>query len=330
MTFIILYIAVLIVYIYKYLNISKYVDLNKYLNLFNDEEDKKTKKDDNILKKYKEHKNYIDNIIDIDLNSIKNNKLKEYCKYSTSDGKRIRSVIIRTLIDNENTNIQMINDSILFIEYLHASSLIMDDMMDNDKYRRNKKCLHVKYNNNIAQMTALYLMSLAWMHLSNLYMYDIDELKKRELMRIISDNFHNLCVGQFMDIDENSYEINDLMNKKTGSLFEVSFILSWYCNNENNIKLDDMKKYGLLFGKIFQISDDFNDLDKDKGKNNYVYLNGKKKSYDDLQNLIEEFKKITFSIINNTEVIEEIFEYIVPFEENEDKDRYTFNITLFI
>lgn len=42
------------------------------------------------------------------------------------------------------------NKLILLIEYIHASSLIIDDMMDKDTIRRDKYTIHYKYGNNIA------------------------------------------------------------------------------------------------------------------------------------------------------------------------------------
>lgn len=42
------------------------------------------------------------------------------------------------------------NKLILFVEYVHASSLIIDDMMDKDLIRRDKITVHCKYGNNLA------------------------------------------------------------------------------------------------------------------------------------------------------------------------------------
>lgn len=39
---------------------------------------------------------------------------------------------------------------IMYVEYIHASSLIIDDMMDCDIIRRDKLTIHYKYDNNIA------------------------------------------------------------------------------------------------------------------------------------------------------------------------------------
>ena len=65
------------------------------------------------------------------------------CVYATGGGKRVRSLLIKYLTPNKSY--EEIKHSILFIEYLHASSLVIDDIMDKDTMRRNKESFYIKY-----------------------------------------------------------------------------------------------------------------------------------------------------------------------------------------
>jgi len=221
---------------------------------------------------YVELRKKIDTAIIEDLQFCDNEKMRKMLLYSLEGGKRVRTIIMLSL----NPNIDI--DKLLAIEYLHASSLIIDDIMDGDETRRGKKCLHMLYNNTMAQMSAIYLLSLS--------------MNKSAKFGTIEDNkeytktFNELCIGQFMDVDNESYSIEKLMQYKTSVLFQLSYYLA--CPNEN--QRETYKKLGLLFGDIFQISDDYDDKGKDKEKNNIVLSKGKVESRKILNDTIINYK----------------------------------------
>ena len=322
-------------------------------NINNDDNDKRTEKEnDNDKRTEKENNNEnksknkiltlikeIDNMIDDDLSSINDNNLKEMCKYATSGGKRIRSILMILLNkdednpneDNNNDNHvnifndklkEKLKDSILFIEYLHASSLIMDDIMDFDKERRGKICSHIKYGQSKSLITSTYLFSLALIHLSTLQLNtSISKFKKEKIINSVSENFKNLCVGQYYDISNESHDIDDLMEKKTSTLFMMSYVLAGVNKedgNENGNEEDEYNKYvemGKTMGNIFQLADDFEDINKDlkvnNGKNNYVCTNGIIKSYkkfNELSNAYEELEYNTNSNYNTSDIILKLLE----------------------
>jgi farnesyl diphosphate synthase len=331
-------------------NIFTNNDENNKINNEKENENEKEKENENEKEKEKEKENEnesknkiltlikeIDNMIDDDLSSIDDNNLKEMCKYATSGGKRIRSILMILLNkDEENDNENDVNifndklkeklkDSILFIEYLHASSLIMDDIMDFDKERRGKICSHIKYGQSKSLITSTYLFSLALIHLSSLQLNtSISNFKKEKIINSVSENFKNLCVGQYYDISNESHDIDDLMEKKTSTLFMMSYVLAWVNKekinnvNENVNEEDEYNKYvemGKTMGNIFQLADDFEDINKDlkvnNGKNNYVCTNGIIKSYkkfNELSNSYEELEYNTNSNYNTSDIILKLLE----------------------
>ena len=73
-------------------------------------------------------------------------EIKECLQYAVSGGKRIRSLIYMMVLEQlardvalSDSQLAVMNDGFLYVELVHAASLILDDMphMDNDSVRRN-------------------------------------------------------------------------------------------------------------------------------------------------------------------------------------------------
>ena len=108
-----------------------------------------------LIKKYQDLINF--HINETYLPSIKNNKLRDIIGYSLKGGKRLRSMIVLDLSYNISNN--YLFNMALSIELLHNASLIMDDLpcMDDDKYRRGRECVHIKYGVRPAKLAAYFL-----------------------------------------------------------------------------------------------------------------------------------------------------------------------------
>lgn len=281
---IIIMIVILIIYIIQDLFTPKIKNESKIL-ISND-----TKEKTKELK----YSGEINEIICDDLNKIDDDNMRKMLKYAVKGGKRIRSILIYSFNSNEPSK-----HGILFIEYLHASSLIIDDIIDGDIMRRGNDCFHIKYGINNALMVSSYLLSLAFSHINDIYETDISEYKKKKLFKYVTDKFKDLCIGQYFD-SNNAINIEELMEKKTASLFSISYLLGWVNNKDNkdNDSLYDLYvDAGRVMGLIFQLVDDFEDLEKDVksltlGKNNYVHIYGYVKSRKQLTKLFDEYNSI--------------------------------------
>jgi geranylgeranyl pyrophosphate synthase len=202
------------------------------------------------------------------------------------------------------------------IEYIHASSLVMDDIMDDDDYRRGKMSLHIRYNSTIAQLAAILLFSIG---LENIF-DGLDKLQKEKpdanknisllIGNIFSKLLHELIIGQYLDVSmpDNVFSqdkikgIENVIHKKTSSLFEYSFVIPWILANYN--KSDEELEKGIKnmtdisrkFGLMFQISDDFEDYIQDKEKSdsnmtmNYVINLGYSDAYKEYNKIVQDFK----------------------------------------
>jgi geranylgeranyl diphosphate synthase type II len=235
------------------------------------------------------------------------NTLRDAIDYSLlNGGKRYRPIFVLLISQILNKNLDSTYAG-LCVEFLHTASLIADDLpsMDNELLRRNKKALHLKFNEADAILASYSLISLS---------YEMIIKNKKVLEKTVSkEKANEICVlaiemiskyagvngatlGQHLDLFSNDFSIdniNKIIQLKTISLFEISFVLGWLFGLGDFDKLDTVKKAAYNFGMAFQIKDDLDDLDEDlkKGKKiNIAIALGKEKAQKSLDKAILNFE----------------------------------------
>lgn len=229
----------------------------------------------------------------------KESKIGKIIKYSLEGGKCIRGFLVKhimqTLSKKENVSWQ----PVVSIEILHAASLIIDDLpcMDNSEIRRKKKATFVEFGERESILTSFYMVSSSLKLLLEVFK-EINESfdKQKDLMFKLVSEWNelvgeNLVVGQLLDLNENIQKLLNLdkcvknnteiiIIYKTSSLFILSFLLGAIYSGVTDLDYEKFKEMGLNFGIMFQIMDDFCDIEEDKEKNNYNFVqsNGKLKS----------------------------------------------------
>ncbi len=261
---------------------------------------------------YSEYKLEIDNIINraYELEDFgKDTKLSQSCNYATSSGKRIRSIVlseIARMTSKQTGNVVDVADLILFIEYIHCASLIIDDMpeFDNDETRRNKQSVHAKFGKASAQMASLTLLTCA---LQN-FCRQIDWIKENsdiknadmigmKIQSIVANSIgiNGACGGQLLEISPDDWKlyeniIEKIAIQKTASLFELAVGCGWLISGGGFDMLNIMMVIGRKLGCAFQIADDIGDMQKDKSKvtkdrpdTNYANMYGKDIALNDME-----------------------------------------------
>ena len=220
-------------------------------------------------------------IYDKKIKSIKNAFLKVYYselrEYFLAGGKRIRPLLcIATYNAFEKKN----DDKIIFpsvgTEFLHNASLIHDDIIDKDNFRRGKPAFHYRFRqyhevhdlkkiptedfgNSIGIIggdSAFFLGLEAYLY--NNFKQDLNV----NAIQYYEEVFKELCEGVLIEIDmvnQQNLKIHDyieMISLKTGALIEKSILIG-----ANYARVDDKYKtylstYGKNLGIIFQISDD--------------------------------------------------------------------------
>lgn len=175
------------------------------------------------------------------------------------------------------------------LEYLHAYSLIHDDMpcMDDDDYRRGKPSCHKVYGEGAAMLAGDALLNLAFeILLDNAVSGPQADGPRRykfaEAAAYIaraagsSGMAGGQAIDMFGDIRDES-QLAALHGLKTGRLFEAAVLAPAICLGAEAGEYDALKRYGVSIGYAFQIRDDLTDLDNagsDERKRNFAALFG--------------------------------------------------------
>lgn len=212
-------------------------------------------------------------------------KLRDACEYSLlSRGKRFRPIlvfIVAEALGNKND----VTSAALAVEYFHTASMIADDLpcMDNDDIRRNQPTLHKAFDEGTALLATYALIAAGYERLAQ---------NSREIQQAIDGNADRICIlalenatyntglmgatgGQFLDINPsnlNKETILEVINKKTVSLFELSFVLGWLFGGGKIEFLDKVKKAAAHFGTAFQIADDLDDMEQDAANDRQINI----------------------------------------------------------
>ena len=234
------------------------------------------------------------------INELDKSIIVDIIDYSMKDGKCIRGFIVKHLMNIISNNELDFWENIVIVEIINTVSLILDDLpcMDNDKYRRNKLCTHLKFGESESILTSFYMISEV-NKLFNKFIEKIsceyDEIKVKKIENIykkINEKFTGeLVLGQLLDLKKDAYQfVNykvdeqdvDLLTMiyKTGTLFSLCFVLGGSISilYDKEFNLEDYKKMGESFGIMYQIMDDFKDYETDKEETNYVRKVGRDKA----------------------------------------------------
>lgn len=208
--------------------------------------------------------------------------IREVCTYILKGGKRIRPSIILDIINTLGGD--ELDSSVLSIEYIHTASLVVDDLpcMDNATIRRNKECPHIKYGEAVAQVASVVLLGMAMDTFS----------KNLELVQYASEmiGIHGASGGQILDLTGKG-DPKEIIYKKTGKFFEFCFIAGWIRGGGSRDMIPEIKNLAYNFSMVFQIIDDFDDVEEDQPHNNYVLFYGKEKASEDVREHLSTFRK---------------------------------------
>jgi geranylgeranyl diphosphate synthase type II len=217
-----------------------------------------------------------------------------YCSYCLDSGKRIRPSISLDICKSLTNSTENVSEASLISEYFHTASLIIDDLpcMDNAKERRGLPSCHVKYGEAVTQLASVVFVSLGFDCIQRGYDKIADKnLNNNDIIRILFKEISHvlgsegLAGGQMIDLsfekadiskllDNKQVNLDEVIQKKTGSLFELSFYVGWLFGGGD---------VNLLEKTIFKALDKFESEIKDDGDKNYIFnqvIGGNKKDVD--------------------------------------------------
>jgi geranylgeranyl diphosphate synthase type II len=227
-----------------------------------------------------------------------------------SKAKRIRPLLMLIIAETFKCDLKKVLPFACAIEYVHTSSLILDDLpcMDDATLRRDKPANHIVFGENIAILAAIGLLNHAYSLIAK-FNDDVDNNKLLEILDIMTAaiSIDGLVGGQSLDLihKEKKVELDVLeyMHRcKTASLFVASADISAILCNAKEKERKALTNYAKYIGLAFQISDDLSDqllTEKELGKDvkkdtlstTYVSFYGVEGTIKFINELIENAKK---------------------------------------
>ena len=198
-------------------------------------------------------------------------------------GKRVRPVLMLAACEAVGGQTESILLAACAIEFIHAYSLIHDDLpaMDNDDLRRGKPTSHKVFGEAIAILAGDALLTLAF---ETLVKTEVPpELLVKAVARIASaSGIGGMIAGQVADIISEGMQIEPetlqfIHRNKTGALIQASVYCGGLLGGGNQDQLQALDLYGEKIGLAFQIADDILDVGEE-GKATYPSLYGLEKS----------------------------------------------------
>jgi octaprenyl-diphosphate synthase len=149
------------------------------------------------------------------------------------------------------------------IEFIHTSTLLHDDVVDESDLRRGRKTANALWGNAASVLVGDFLYSRSFQ-----MMVELDDMR---IMRILADTTNTIAEGEVLqllnignaDVDEAAYL--NVIERKTAVLFAAATELGGLLGGLPAEQCTALRRYGMQLGYAFQIADDLLDYTSDAG-----------------------------------------------------------------
>jgi len=180
----------------------------------------------------------------------------------SSGGKRLRPIVLMLSAYASNPDIKnnLIDPSVV-VEFIHAATLLHDDVVDMSKMRHSQDTANMIWGNKGAVLVGDFLYSRAF--------EIIVEINNSLVYQTLANTTNTIAQGEVIqlmnigniDLDENAYM--DIIYRKTAILFEASAKIGGILSNKDH--LEALGSFGLHFGIAYQLRNDYLDYFGDSG-----------------------------------------------------------------
>jgi geranylgeranyl diphosphate synthase type II len=205
------------------------------------------------------------------------------CYFFTLPGKRVRPLITLITAEHFCNDYEKALPAAIAIEVLHDFTLVHDDIMDDDHYRRGFKTVHTKWDVGTALLSGDAMIALAYQKLLTAQSPHLIAM-----IEAFTEGMYVVCEGQARDKEfetRDGVSLDDylhMISQKTARLFALAFELGYFSCSSNTDVLGHLKEMGKHIGLAFQVRDDLLDFvgeEKTLGKDVGSDWRRKKKTY---------------------------------------------------
>jgi len=202
-------------------------------------------------------------------------------------GKRLRPLVVALTAKMYGTPVEISSWAAASVEILHNFTLIHDDIMDKDEFRRGVPTVHKLWGEDIAIVAGDLLFAKSYEAMLKLLDYGVSYERVLGALRELTWAAVAVAEGQAMDIEfsrRESVSIEEyleMVKKKTAALFKSSAVIGALVAGAEEHDVGRIADFATNIGIAFQIRDDELGLVADEkvlGKPKYSDLREGKKT----------------------------------------------------
>ncbi|PIU12689.1 MAG: serralysin [Hadesarchaea archaeon CG08_land_8_20_14_0_20_51_8] len=178
-------------------------------------------------------------------------------------GKRLRPCLVLIACEAVGGKAEDAVETAAALELLHTFTLIHDDIMDKDEFRRNVKTVHTIWGEPVAIIAGDALFAKVFEAVAaNAKRLKLPADRVVKLFDTLSKASFEICQGQALDMlfeerkDIGEKEYLKMVSGKTGALIEASTKVGALLGRGKPEQVKALAEYGRLIGIAFQIQDD--------------------------------------------------------------------------
>lgn len=197
------------------------------------------------------------------------------------------------------------------VEIIQTFTLIHDDIMDDDAYRRGVESVHQAFDLETAILAGDTLYAKSFEIMLNTET-EMDRVLRS--VRLLAETCTAICEGQARDVgfegrrDVTMAEYIQMIDEKTAVLYATSAALPGILLGADDDTVDALYEFGMSFGRAFQMTDDVLDVTGDtdtlgkdhgsdllEGKRTAVTINAQEQGIE-VDSLVEETGSLAAAI----------------------------------
>ena len=174
-----------------------------------------------------------------------------------SGGKKLRPLLTSCcfqMCNNQTNNERKHIGLAAAVEFIHAATLLHDDVVDESKNRRGSLTANEVWGNKTSVLVGDFLFSRAFQLMA--------KYGNISILKLLSDTSVIISEGEMLELvnDKNPKISEDIylevINRKTASLFSASCQVGAMSAIANQEKINALRSFGTNFGMCFQLIDD--------------------------------------------------------------------------
>lgn len=181
-------------------------------------------------------------------------------------------------------------DLCVYIELIHKSTLLLDDMIDGDSTRKGITAFHVKNGEYLTSLMGLNLISKSTYNIYQIFCnINVSDSIRYKSIVLTLGTCEKLSAGAIKELrlkEEDTFNLDvmkEIAYSEVSSLLKNALLLGYYYSGGNNEVIEDIfENISLHCGFLFQLLNDLEPIVnvetniKHKGRNNFDYLDLRK------------------------------------------------------